>query len=102
MRCGGKRAHIMLMRVVLSRISSDRLAIRAKLRLWTAPERRAWFYNGYYATTGYNLVTGLGSPKANLVIARILAANGVSEGSATARVTRIDPSPSGWRNKLAV
>src|SRR5271157_6066484 len=44
-------------------------------------------FNGYYATPGYDLVTGLGSPKANLVIADILAANGVSEGSATTQVT---------------
>ena len=49
-------------------------------------------FNGYYATTGYNLVTGLGSPKANLVIAGILAANGVSQGSATAQVTISTPA----------
>jgi hypothetical protein len=36
--------------------------------------------NGYLATTGYDLVTGLGSPKANLVVAGILSANGVSQG----------------------
>jgi subtilase family serine protease len=36
-------------------------------------------FNGYSATPGYDLVTGLGSPKANLVIAGLLAANGVSE-----------------------
>ena len=42
-------------------------------------------FNGYYATSGYNLVTGLGTPKANLVIAGILAANGVSEPSAATR-----------------
>ncbi len=35
-------------------------------------------FNGYYATSGYNLVTGLGSPQANLLIPGILAANGVS------------------------
>ena len=35
-------------------------------------------FNGYYATSGYNLVTGLGTPKANLLIPGILAANGVS------------------------
>jgi len=45
-------------------------------------------FNGYYATPGYDLVTGLGSPKANLVIAGILTANGVSEGSATTPVTK--------------
>jgi subtilase family serine protease len=38
-------------------------------------------YNGYNATQGYDLVTGLGSPKANLVIAGILSANGVSQTS---------------------
>ena len=42
--------------------------------------------------TGYDLVTGLGSPKANLVIAGILAANGVSEGSATTQVTGSTPA----------
>ena len=49
-------------------------------------------FNGYYATSGYNLVTGLGSPKANLVIAGILAANGVSEGSAATQVTASTPT----------
>lgn len=43
-------------------------------------------YNGYYATSGYNLVTGRGSPRANLVIAGILAANGVSAGAAPTQV----------------
>ena len=38
-------------------------------------------FNGYSATTGYDLVTGLGSPKANAVIAGLLSANGVSEGA---------------------
>ena len=49
-------------------------------------------FNGYSATPGYNLVTGLGSPKANLVIAGILTANGVSEGSATTPVTEAAPT----------
>ena len=49
-------------------------------------------FNGYSATPGYDLVTGLGSPKANLVIAGILGANGVSEGSATAQVTVSTPA----------
>ena len=49
-------------------------------------------FNGYYATSGYNLVTGLGSPKANLVIAGILAANGVSGGSAATQVTASIPT----------
>ncbi|MBV8310141.1 MAG: hypothetical protein JO344_07135, partial [Planctomycetaceae bacterium] len=49
-------------------------------------------FNGYNATPGYNLVTGLGSPNANLVIAGLLAANGVSEGSATTQVTASTPT----------
>ena len=49
-------------------------------------------FNGYSATPGYDLVTGLGSPKANLVIAGILTANGVSEGSATTQVTASTPA----------
>src|SRR5271157_1193193 len=49
-------------------------------------------FNGYYATSGYNLVAGLGSPKANLVIAGILAANGVSGGSAATQVTASIPT----------
>jgi subtilase family serine protease len=44
-------------------------------------------YNGYYATAGYNLVTGLGSPKSALVVAGILAENGVSESASTAAST---------------
>ncbi|MGO9919984.1 MAG: hypothetical protein ACLQIB_35490, partial [Isosphaeraceae bacterium] len=51
-------------------------------------------FNGYYATTGYDLVTGLGSPKANLVIAGILTANRVSEGSAATQVTALTPTHS--------
>jgi subtilase family serine protease len=35
--------------------------------------------NGYSATPGYNLVTGLGSPKANLLIPGVLSENGVSD-----------------------
>jgi len=49
-------------------------------------------FNGYYATPGYNLVTGLGSPNAKLVIAGILTANGVSEGSAATPVTASTPT----------
>jgi len=49
-------------------------------------------FNGYYATPGYDLVTGLGSPNANRLIAGILAANGVSEGSATTQVTISTPA----------
>jgi hypothetical protein len=44
-------------------------------------------FNGYVATTGYDLVTGLGSPKANLLVAGLLAANGISESSALAAAT---------------
>jgi subtilase family serine protease len=44
-------------------------------------------YNGYGATPGYDLVTGLGSPKANLVIAGILAENAVSQASAPTQAT---------------
>ena len=39
--------------------------------------------NGYSATSGYDLVTGLGTPKADQLVAGLLAANGVSEGSTT-------------------
>jgi subtilase family serine protease len=48
-------------------------------------------FNGYYATSGYNLVTGLGSPKVNLVIAGIVA-DGVSQGSVTTQVTAPTPT----------
>ena len=40
--------------------------------------------NGYNATVGYDLVTGLGTPRSNLLVAGVLAANGVSESSTTA------------------
>jgi hypothetical protein len=40
-------------------------------------------FNGYYAGTGYDLVTGLGTPKANLLVPDLLAANGVQMGSGT-------------------
>ncbi len=42
--------------------------------------------NGYSATSGYDLVTGLGSPKANLVIAGLLSANGVSQTATASHV----------------
>jgi subtilase family serine protease len=44
-------------------------------------------FNGYRATYGYDLVTGLGSPKANLVIAGLLSANGVSIAAASVQVS---------------
>ena len=40
--------------------------------------------NGYSATAGYDLVTGLGTPRSNFLVAGVLAANGVSESTATA------------------
>ncbi len=40
-------------------------------------------FNGYSATSGYDLVSGLGSPKSQQLIAGLLAANGVSEGPVT-------------------
>lgn len=49
-------------------------------------------FNGYDATSGYNLVTGLGTPIANLMIDGILAANGVAEGSAASPVTALTPT----------
>ncbi len=39
--------------------------------------------NGYSATTGYDLVTGLGSPKSQLVVAGLLSASGVSSTTTT-------------------
>ena len=36
-------------------------------------------FNGYSAGTGYDLVTGLGTPKANLLVPALLAANGVDD-----------------------
>ncbi len=44
-------------------------------------------YNGYFATPGYDLVTGLGSPRANLVVAGLLSASGVSSPTNVAVVT---------------
>ncbi len=49
-------------------------------------------FNGYSATPGYDLVTGLGSPKANLLIAGILTANGVFKGSAPAQAAVPTPT----------
>jgi subtilase family serine protease len=40
-------------------------------------------FNGYSATPGYDLVTGLGTPKSNLVVAGLLSASGVSSSSVT-------------------
>jgi subtilase family serine protease len=41
--------------------------------------------NGYSAGSGYNLVTGLGSPKANLLVSGLLAANGVEASPGVTR-----------------
>jgi subtilase family serine protease len=38
-------------------------------------------FNGYSAGSGYNLVAGLGSPKANQLVPAVLAANGVTASS---------------------
>jgi subtilase family serine protease len=51
-------------------------------------------FNGYYATSGYDLVTGLGTPKADLLIPGILAANGVTGGAAATQVTALTPTHS--------
>jgi hypothetical protein len=40
--------------------------------------------NGYSATPGYDLVSGLGSPKANLVVAGILSESGVTQSATPA------------------
>ena len=45
--------------------------------------------NGYSATHGYDLVTGLGSPKANLLVAGLLSENGVSTSAVTTKGTSI-------------
>jgi hypothetical protein len=52
--------------------------------------------NGYNATTGYDLVTGLGTPRSDQVISGLLAANGVSESTTTttsAQTTTAAASP---------
>ena len=58
-------------------------------------------FNGYSATPGYDLVTGLGTPKANLLVAGLLSANGVSSSVATTSsvpaVTVISGSTSGHK-----
>jgi hypothetical protein len=43
--------------------------------------------NGYSASTGYDLVTGLGSPRANLVIPGVLSYYGVSSSVSAAQAT---------------
>ena len=49
-------------------------------------------FNGYSATAGYDLVTGLGTPRANLLVAGVLAENGVSESTATTSSTTTSTS----------
>src|SRR5206468_1203787 len=51
-------------------------------------------FNGYSAKAGYDLVTGLGTPKANLVIAGLLADSGVSASSATVKSGAVGTSTS--------
>jgi subtilase family serine protease len=49
-------------------------------------------YNGYYASAGYNLVTGLGSPRAALIVAGLLAENGVSESTSSTASSTSSPA----------
>jgi subtilase family serine protease len=44
-------------------------------------------FNGYQAGTGYDLVTGLGTPQANRLVPGLLAANGVKPTSGTTTTT---------------
>jgi subtilase family serine protease len=44
-------------------------------------------FNGYNAGVGYDLVTGLGTPKANLLVSGILGASGVKTSTATTSST---------------
>ncbi len=50
--------------------------------------------NGYAATPGYDLVTGLGTPKANLLVAGLLSANGVSPVTTGASSTVVSTATS--------
>ncbi len=50
--------------------------------------------NGYAATPGYDLVTGLGTPKANLLVAGLLSANGVSSVTKGASSTVVSTATS--------
>ena len=101
MWCGCKRADVMLMRVVLSRILLDRLAIRAKYDLDRTRTSRL-VSNGYYATTGYNLVTGRGVAQGQSRDRRYSGRQRRVRRVCHGAGNHIDPSPSGWRNKLAV
>jgi subtilase family serine protease len=51
-------------------------------------------FNGYYATPGYDLVTGLGTPKANVLVAGLLSANGVSSVTTGASSTVVSTATS--------
>jgi len=51
-------------------------------------------FNGYSASPGYDLVTGLGTPKANLLVAGLLSANGVSSGTTGASSTVVSTATS--------
>ena len=55
--------------------------------------------NGYSATAGYDLVTGLGTPRANLLVADVLAENDVSESTATTTSTTTAASKSPHKAK---
>ncbi len=49
--------------------------------------------NGYSATTGYDLVTGLGTPRSSQLVAGLLAANGVSASSTTTTSSTSSTTP---------
>jgi hypothetical protein len=50
-------------------------------------------FNGYDAGAGYNLVTGLGSPKANQLVSGILGASGVKTSTVTTSSTTTTKQP---------
>ncbi len=59
--------------------------------------------NGYSATPGYDLVTGLGSPVANLLIPGILAAEGVTASSIKAAVnTTVGASTNAFQHAVEI
>ena len=55
--------------------------------------------NGYSTTAGYDLVTGLGSPRANLLVADVLVENDVSESTTTTTSMTTSTSRSSHKTK---
>ena len=59
-------------------------------------------FNGYFASQGYDLVTGLGTPVANVLVPDVLSASGVSANTIVSPTPNSTPAHGNWNQHLVV